>query len=135
MVRDSIVYDNIKMQRKYKEYGNTGVDFVLAKQPIIPPDNLFTQDNNSGFEQSKTSYAPWTLHSGASGIISIASDVKHSGGNSLKIAAGVLCVEAPIKTPDIIFYIGCWMRTTGEYFSGAVFISPNQGRKQQTYDF
>ncbi len=125
MVRDSIIYDNIKMQRKYKESGNTGIDFILSGQTLLPPDNLFTSETNPGFEQSADSYAPWSLCDFESGSAEIVSDVKHSGSNSLSVT-GSLYVQAPIKTPNSNFYIGCFMRTNVDCFNGALQISPTQ---------
>jgi len=51
-VRDAILYDNIKMQRKFREPDNTGVDFILFPQVMNFDDAL--QESLSMDFQSKT---------------------------------------------------------------------------------
>lgn len=125
-VLDSILYDNIKMQRKYKESGNTGVDFVFSPQPFVPPENLFTSDMNPGFENNASEYDPWRLTSGARSSVSITSDIKHSGSNCLHIGYDDIYMKAPVKTPAKNFYIGCWVRTNLATFYGDIIVTETE---------
>ena len=104
-VRDSILYDHIIMQRRYHEPENTGVDFVVCPNSIIPPENLFRYATNPGFEFSEDSCAPWVK----SGRAFVSSEKSHTGSYSLRLGyEGWGSCRAPIKTPNKDFYIGFW---------------------------
>ena len=109
-VLDSILYDNIKMQRKNTEYGNTGVDFVFSPRPFVPPPNLFKSGHNPGFETG--TFSPW-VPIGQDNIYNIVNTANfaHSGSYCLSGNAAKYLEFPPISLPQTM-YLGFFFKTS-----------------------